>query len=184
MLNFVLSLQRLRFDFVAQEGYSKKWTRVFKTAPLQNASATYVALKNVALGQGTERYAFQLYEAAKGGGILGKPMIAKLNLYSDGNANQNKYMRTYMFAQQLTRKLADEFNSKLDRHQKVSRRTPRISVLDCSIYILGQISFLVEPRLDHTQWEKWNSNNGVSSRVATVALPLIDCLTFSPFYVF
>ncbi|KAL7546824.1 hypothetical protein ACHAWF_010155, partial [Thalassiosira exigua] len=47
----------------------------------------------------------------------------------------------------------------------VDKRTPRVDVLDCSIYnlndhVLGKVSTLVEPRIDHNKWHKWNANNG------------------------
>lgn len=161
----------MRLECIARGGSSKKWTSVYEDAPLHHASASHVALKKYALGQGTERYAFQLYEVGVDRSILGDPMIAKLNLSTEESTDQNKFMRTYMFAQKITRKLAGEFNSKLDRQRTVSKETPRISVLDCSIYHLGPTSVLVEPRLDHTRWEKWNSNNGVSSRAALSVLP-------------
>lgn len=58
--------------------------------------------------------------------------------------------------------------------------TPRIRVLDCSIYhlydsIQGRRSLLVEERLDHLKWTKWNSNVGTSNKRAA-QISQIVCL--------
>jgi len=47
----------------------------------------------------------------------------------------------------------------------VTSSTPRIRFLDCTVYILNDVSVgragvLVEKMLDNTRYKKWNSNNG------------------------
>jgi len=74
-------------------------------------------------------------------------------------------VRTFCSTQQLARRLAQEFNEKMDTRRRIHPNTPRVSFLDCSIYEikdknLGKLSVLVEKKLDHTRWHKWNSNNG------------------------
>ena len=59
-----------------------------------------------------------------------------------------------------------KFNDKLKAHPRVHPDTPQVSFLDCSIYELddettGKASVLVEDKLDHSKWYKWNSNNGM-----------------------
>lgn len=62
------------------------------------------------------------------------------------------------------RKVAMEFNEKLDTIRNLDPSTPRVSFLDCSVYYLdddkqGEYAVVVERRLD-TKFQKWNNNNG------------------------
>ena len=76
------------------------------------------------------------------------------------------FVRTFIMTQQIVRRLTIKFNNKLMKHRRVHPDTPQISFLDCSIYELndnniGKSSVLVENKLDHNKWYKWNSNNGM-----------------------
>jgi len=86
------------------------------------------------------------------------------NKLADERARK-KFVKTFCSTQQLARRLASEFNEKLKRTRRVHPKTPRVAFLDCSIYELedkklGRLSVLVEEKLDHSKWQKWNCNNG------------------------
>ena len=151
------------------EGKAKK--NAFECVPLQHDEACFVAMSKRAFDEGGERLAFRFYEvAADGTTIVGKPMVAKESLYVLENENMDRhvrdhFVRKYCSTQQLARRLAKEFNDVLDSTHRVAKGTPRVAVLDCSVYeldddITGKQWVLVEDRLDVTKWHKWNCNNG------------------------
>ena len=141
----------------------RKWRGNFRSVPLKDPSTRTVVLKKEALGQGRERYAFQLYEVGKKGKVLGTPMVAKMGKQVGETGKRSSFIRRHVRTQQFTRRIAKEFNSKINRIKRVGNTTPRMEVLDCWIYHLGKsMTVLAEPRLDHLKWTKWNSNNGVS----------------------
>jgi hypothetical protein len=139
-----------------------------KEMPLQNTEARYVALAKDAFGEGAERFAFRFFELSSDAKtILGRPLVAKESRYvlDDDAKARDKYVRTFCSTQHLARRLANEFNERLNHLPQVDPKTPRISFLDCSIYkledkTLGKLKVLVEEKLDHNKWCKWNSNNG------------------------
>ena len=97
-----------------------------------------------------------------------------------GTKDSSDFARTFCRTQQLVSRIAREFNTKLGKLARLHPTTPGIQVLDCSIYHLpdasgGRLSVLVEPRLDHTRWFKWNSNKGVSLRLFAPYSILCDC---------
>ena len=153
------------------EGRKKKTK--FEDSPLQHPDAKYVAFAKSAFGEGAERFAFRFYELAQDARtIVGRPLVAKESRlvieHHSGEKERRRFVQTFCETQQLARRIADEFNKKLDRLHRVDNATPRVQFLDCSIYHLndselGEASVLVEPRLDHEKWHKWNSNNGVSN---------------------
>ena len=115
--------------------------------------------------------AYRFFELAYDGkSIVGKHMVAKesrLILDEDmaDESARKRFVRTFCSTQQLARRLAKEFNDKLATIRRVDIKTPRVNILDCSIYelddkIVGKLSVLVEEKLDHNIWQKWNSNNG------------------------
>jgi hypothetical protein len=142
------------------EGRAKKDS--FEFVPLQDDAAHFVALSKRAFDEGGERVAYRFYEVAEDGTtIVGKPMVAKESLYvlenesTDRNARE-KFVRKYCSTQQLARRLAKEFNDVLDSTHRVADGTPRVAVLDCSVYELdddtrGKQWVLVEDRLDVTK---------------------------------
>ena len=152
----------------------KKIQHVFEETTMQHPDARYVAMAKRPFGEGAERFAFRFFEiAADQKTILGPALVAKesrLILEDEGSAvgderARKKFVRTFCSTQQLARRLAQEFNDKMDRTRRIHRDTPRVTFLDCSIYEikdknLGKLSVLVEQKLDHTKWHKWNSNNG------------------------
>jgi hypothetical protein len=142
------------------------WSGVFDPVGPHSSNARFVAMKKKAIGMGSERYAFQFYEVGNDGrSIVGKPFIAKQSCYileNQGDESScSKFATTFCEKQHFTRRIAMIFNEKLDRLARINPKTPRINVLDCSIYHLnqpgeGKMSVLVEPRLDHMKWMKWN----------------------------
>jgi hypothetical protein len=89
-------------------------------------------------------------------------------LDDDSAKAREDYVRIFCSTQQLARRLAAEFNAKLSELPRVDPKTPKVSFLDCSIYELkdkltGTQKVLVEEKLDHNIWHKWNSNNGYVS---------------------
>lgn len=143
----------------------------YENAPLQHPDARYVAFEKGPFGEGAERFAFRFFElAANARTIVGKPLVAKesrliLEKGVNDEDQRKKFVQTFCSTQQLARRLAHKFNKKLDSTYGVDVRTPRVTFLDCSIYelkdmYLGKVSVLVEEKLDHFEWRKWNSNNG------------------------
>lgn len=154
------------------EDRARKWA--YNDAPLQHPMAKCVAYSKASFGEGAERFAFRFYEvAADRKTIVGPPLVAKesrhvmegLMEHGYGHQEQQRFVKNFCQTQQFARRIANEFNKKLA--SLVDSRTPRVDVLDCSIYSLkdknlGNVSTLVEPRIDHNKWHKWNTNNGVS----------------------
>ncbi|MGH3055124.1 MAG: hypothetical protein ACRDL7_09130, partial [Gaiellaceae bacterium] len=165
----------------------------FVEVSLQNEAAQYVALRHLAFGEGVERFAYRFFELAGDGmTVVGAPLVAKESKYILDHDMKNederrKFVRMFCSTQQFARRIADEFNEKLDLAPRVDRMTPRVSFLDCSVYNLddddlGQLTFLVEPRIDERKWMKWNTNNGVSRRLAADWHHLqFRCVRFSAF---
>ena len=161
----IAKVRRLHYQewFVDRQKYYR-----WEDADLESIHTKYVAMNKKAFGEGAERFAYRFYEVAEDRKtILGQPMVAKESrlVLEGGEKERDKFVRTFVQTQQLARRLAEEFNKKLDRLHRVSNDTPRIVFLDCSVYelhdkILGKQSVLVEEKLDHNSWHKWNANNG------------------------
>ncbi|KAL7573925.1 hypothetical protein ACA910_001937 [Epithemia clementina (nom. ined.)] len=140
----------------------------YEIAPPQNPEARFVAMNKAAFGEGAERFAFRFFEVgADGQTVLGKPLVAKESrlVLEGGASGREKFVKTFCKTQQLARRIALEFNTKLDNLRRVSDSTPRVTFLDCSVYQLddkklGKQSVLVEEKLENTAWHKWNANNG------------------------
>ena len=146
----------------------------YDKVPLQHPDARFVAISKGPFGEGAERFAYRFYEvAADGKTIVGRPLVAKESRMvldtEDGMTESDarkQFVKTFMKTQQIARRLAVKFNDKLMSHPRVHPDTPQIAFLDCYIYelddkITGKSSVLVENKLDHNQWHKWNSNNGM-----------------------
>ena len=149
----------------------RRWKGRFQEVPLQHKDAKYVALNQSPFGEGKERFAYRFYELGWDcATIIGKPLVAKESRYIcekhiDDEVARKKYAETFCKTQQLAGRIAREFNKKLDWLHRVDDETPRVEMLQCCIYELddcnlGNLSVLVEERLDETKWQKWNSNNG------------------------
>ena len=131
------------------------WKKTYDPVPLQQPGTQYVALAKEPFGEGAERFAFRFFEVASDSKtILGQPMVAKSSRFYTNDC----FVQTFCSTQQLSRRLAREFNEKLNETYRVDTKTPRISFLDCSIYEIdvgdGPMSVLVEEKLDHMKWTK------------------------------
>ena len=149
----------------------RKLCHKFELSQLQNQNAAYVALNREIFGEGSERFAYRFYEVAEDGEtIVGKALVAKESRYVvenilDDERSRRKFVETFCKTQQLARRIAVEFNEKLKSLNRVDDSTPGVAFLDCSVYrlnddYLGELSVLVEERLDERKWHKWNANNG------------------------
>lgn len=123
----------------------RKLQRAFTPTPLQHEDACYVAFAKHPFGEGAERFAHRFFEIGSDmKTIVGPPMVAKesrLVLAEDGFADEEarwKFVKTFCSTQQLARRLASEFNEKMEGLFRVDNATPRISILDCSIYQLQE----------------------------------------------
>lgn len=142
-----------------------------ETSPFQNPDANFAAMCKNPFGEGGERFAYRFYElAADRCTIIGTPLVAKESrlLLDEGAYDERarkKFVLQFCRTQQLARRIAEEFNEKLDSLECLDKSTPRVSFLDCSVYhlrddMVGELSVLVEEKLDHNKWYKWNANNG------------------------
>ncbi|GAX28499.1 hypothetical protein FisN_38Hh007 [Fistulifera solaris] len=159
-------------EWIESEGVNKnRRMHKYEKAALQYPHARYVAFAKGPFGEGAERFAYRFFElAADCRTIVGKAMVAKesrliLDVDCSDEKARKEYTASFCKTQQLARRLAKEFNDKLKESYRVDQRTPTVSFLDCSIYELddpelGVLSVLVEDKLDHTKWHKWNCNNG------------------------
>ena len=86
-----------------------------------------------------------------------------------------KFHTVFCEAQAQAQRLAEEFNAHLARLPGVTIRTPRITFLECKVFVVvdanwGHIGLLVEKMLDPAAYQKWNNNGGyVAGRVAEAA---------------
>ena len=144
----------------------------FKIVSLQNHNAKGIAIRNNPFGQGSERFAFQLFELAEDYlTVVGKPSVAKdSRLFCTGSSDwehKEKFVRTFCSTQQQAQLIAKAFNAKLDAMPNLDPFTARISFVNCSVYHvkdkdMGKQAFLVDEEfLDPQKFQKWNNNFGV-----------------------
>ncbi|KAL7581475.1 hypothetical protein ACA910_022047 [Epithemia clementina (nom. ined.)] len=145
---------------------SRKRRFSYDDVAFRDPNAKYVALCQHAFGEGRERFAHRFYEIAPDGvSILGKPLVAKESRFViETGSGRREFVKNFCMTQQLVGRLANEFNSKMSSC-RINDRTPRVRVLECSIYNITRpngevLSLLVEERLDVKQWHKWNGNGG------------------------
>jgi hypothetical protein len=168
-------------DYIDGNGKRHEW---YETVELQHPEAVFVAMSKGPFGEGAERFAYRFYEvAADRKTILGQPMVAKESRMvletEDGMTESHarkKFVKTFIKTQQIARRLAVKFNERLKSSRQIHQDTPQIAFLDCSIYelddeVLGKVSVLVENKLDHNKWYKWNSNNGLVNGVKKSMAP-------------
>lgn len=147
---------------------NRKLQYFYDTAEMQHPMAKFVAMNKKVFGEGAERYAFRFFEVGEDGKtVVGKPLVAKESrlVLDGGEKHRKRFVQTFCRTQQLARRIADEFNAKLDSLNRIDKATPRVAFLDCSVYelndnYLGKQSVLVEEKIDHMKWHKWNTNNG------------------------
>ena len=189
----VASVRRLIYRVSFDERGKRR--KHFAEAPFLSRDASFVAISKKPFGEGAERFVYRFFElGADGKTVVGDQLVAKETRHILAESHerdclkQGKFIRTFCAAQQISRGLAQKFNALLDRTPKVHATCPRVSFLDCSVYEIesddGETtrSVLVETKLEHQKWYKWNANNGyvanqnqVSRRVGFAPLaPIIE----------
>ena len=169
------SVERLVYKESVNEARTR--TKWFEKAPLQHPRAKGVAFSKGPFGEGGERYAYRFFELKSDmETVVGAPLVAKesrllLEAEFGNEASRLKFAKQFCSTQQLARRLANEFNATLSTTRRVHRSTPKIALLDCCVYKLddiqhGKLSVLVEEKLDHEKWQKWNMNNGFVAGMA------------------
>ena len=99
--------------------------------------------------------------------VIGPMMVAKESRFIEevDNDDLKQFHAAFCKTQQKANRIAVEFNKRLAMIPGVTFSTPRIRFLDCTVYMLydvsvGRAGVLVEKMLDNTRYKKWNSNNG------------------------
>lgn len=145
---------------------------MYEKVPLQHPDAKFVAISKVPFGEGANRSAYHFLEVAGDRKtIVGHPLVAKESRIVLETANglteneaRKEYVKTFIQTQLIARTLAAKFNDILKAHPRIHPDTPQISFLDCFIYELddkntGKSSIIIEKKLDHDKWNKFNSKN-------------------------
>lgn len=103
--------------------------------------------------------------------VVGEPLVAKDSKFVEESnhctGDTDKFVKRFCRIQNQAAKAARSFNSKMDSIVTLDPDTARVSFLPCSVYYLndkekGKYAVVVEQRL-FGKFQKWNSNNGVSS---------------------
>jgi len=142
--------------------------RKWKQMPFHHPEAVGVAYRKAYFGEGAERLVAKFREVNKDGRFVGPALVAKETRFESDTPSGDGFRAFHkVFAQTQGRakELAEKFNERLSLIPGVCASTPRVDILDCSIYEfydckLGLTSVLVEKQLDVQRYDKWNDNNG------------------------
>jgi len=108
----------------------RKRCRTFKSSTLQRDNAKFVAIHKEVFGERAERFAYRFYELGfDGKTIVGKPLVAKESRFVVERGIDDKKARmdfalSFCKTQQLARRIAEEFNAKMDNLNRVDEKTP------------------------------------------------------------
>lgn len=130
-----------------------------------------MALEASFFGEGAERLVREFREIGSNGLFTGEKLVAKESRFQMDVEHTNRrdiiaFHRTFCDTQHRAQRLAEVFNSRLERLPGYDPlTTPLISFLECSVYVvrdhnLGTMSALVEKQLDPSKYKKWNDNQG------------------------
>lgn len=132
-----------------------------------SGQAVALAMRKNFFGEGAERLVRKFREVNSHGDFVGPLLVAKESRFLQDLENEDlrKFHRTFCETQTRAQQFADKFNAKLETLPGVDNRTPRISFLECSVYMVndqraGRLGLLVEKMLDVSEYKKWNSNCG------------------------
>jgi hypothetical protein len=146
------------------------WNSHTKQFDCSTVHDVHVAICGQALGQGVERVVFRLaiVELRGGAYVPVDKLVAKECKYEEGMLLRAEFHKTFCKTQGLAARIARKFNTLVaeccGRNDFAVLAT--ISFLPCSVYEVwdqtghNSLYYLVEKRLDHTKYVKWNSNNG------------------------
>lgn len=113
-----------------------------KPIPAMNTSTCGVALAKQYFGEGAERLVREFREIGLDGKFIGPKMVAKESLFQMDVANTDirqieKFHNTFCDTQGRAQRLAHEFNRRLELLPGFDpETTPKISFLDCSVYMV------------------------------------------------
>ena len=181
------SWQRERLVYSHKNPYHRK----FDTMPPLNDSASGVALTDDFFGEGAERLVREFREIGPNGLFVGEKLVAKESRFQDvahtGRKQIENFHRTFCDTQERAQLLAQVFNKRLERIPGYDpKSTPKISFLDCSVYIvqdrnLGEMGVLVEKQLNASKYQKWNDNCGaVNGQSAPEQIGVEGTLSHAP----
>jgi len=144
---------------------------LFKPMKPIHPLAVGVALASEFFGEGAERLVREFREIGPNGQFIGQKLVAKESRFQMDVSKMDrqqiiKFHQTFCNTQERAELLAQVFNQKLTQLPGYDyQKTPLISFLDCSIYVvndinLGKIGVLVEKQLNPSKYKKWNDNCG------------------------
>jgi len=123
-----------------------------------------IAVRKKYFGEGAERIVRTFREVDKGKKFVGESMVAKESRFvlpEDGSESQ-KFHEMFCQSQTQARHLANKFNKQLAGLPGIDNSVPRISFLDCTVYVLDNgVGVLVEKKMQTDKFMKWNSNDGI-----------------------
>jgi hypothetical protein len=133
----------------------------------EHEKAVGIAHNTRVFGEGAERMVSLLREFDSAGRFVGPWLVAKQSRFVEklGSNKEREFHKTFCSTQQIAARIAKMFNRKLEEIPGVKENTPRIEFLECRVLTLydntlGYIGVLVEKKLDHLKYKKYNSNNG------------------------
>ncbi len=144
-------------------------------AGLSTAGAIGIAMRRRFFGEGAERLVAKFREVGPGGAFVGGAIVAKESRFLQDLAHGRdirEFHRVFCVAQGRAARLAEAFNSRVATLPGFDpRTTPRITFLDCCVYVVrdplaGRVGLLVEKQLDPQRYKKWNGNNGYVEEAA------------------
>jgi hypothetical protein len=130
--------------------------------------AVGVALREPIFGEGAERMVHKFREVDRWDRFVGPKLVAKESRFLEHDHNNTariQFHKMFCKTQAWAQRAAAEFNRQLANAPGVDNSTPRISFLECSVYILDDVSYgtagvLVEKMIDPAAYMKWNNNKG------------------------
>jgi len=105
------------------------------------------------------------YVGFRGNRLLQQRIVVREDRGDAADNHLLKFHRVFCETQSRASRFAEIFNSKLLSIPALAGTAPRVSFLECSVYIVksqneGRKAVLVEKQLDPVKYKKWNGNNG------------------------
>ncbi|KAF0695413.1 Aste57867_13762 [Aphanomyces stellatus] len=146
--------------------------------PMQEPTATALAIRKNIFAEGAERIVYQLCECAPpiGTGTRGPLLAGKDSRFIVQDDDMEHFHKVFCKTQRKAGVWADKFNVEVARRAP-GRNIAAISFLDCSVYQFGIYEYiLAEKLLDHAAYKKWNGNNGYVAGQGAACTPTIQNL--------
>eukprot|EP00930_Biecheleria_cincta_P059163 TRINITY_DN44919_c0_g1_i1.p1 TRINITY_DN44919_c0_g1~~TRINITY_DN44919_c0_g1_i1.p1 ORF type:complete len:708 (-),score=130.24 TRINITY_DN44919_c0_g1_i1:116-2239(-) len=138
-------------------------------AGFRHEGAVGFAKRKHSLGEGAERVVFEAYEIDAALNRVGDAIVVKESRFVEDITKAGQFHIPFLATQHKAANLARKFNVSLDTKLKGrldSEKVPRIDFLRCAVFEYFDssegcnISFLMEDKIDHKQYQKWNDNKG------------------------